>query len=71
MHLPVALLNDMMGQTRRGEDYIRAQVARYFRIHARRRARRAAQQRYHARRSHPQYAARRRHPSRRAARNPD
>lgn len=37
MHLPVALLNDMMGQTRRGEDYIRAQVARYFRIHARRR----------------------------------
>lgn len=35
MQIPVALLNDMMGETRRGEDYVRAQVARYFRIHAR------------------------------------
>jgi len=38
MRIPCALLNDVMGNgTRRSEDYIRAQVARYFRLRGRRR----------------------------------
>lgn len=38
MLIPCALLNDVMGSgTRRSEDYIRAQVARYFRLRGRRR----------------------------------